>query len=100
MLKRSGLLNAAKGAQGGYRLTRAPRLISVLDILSAIELSLFEKTEETAAANAPEIEQAMRTAAFEPLDEAIRAVLCQITLADLVHEAEKQNPDQSFMYFI
>ncbi|MEA4887890.1 MAG: Rrf2 family transcriptional regulator [Clostridiaceae bacterium] len=100
LLKRSSLLNSTKGAQGGYRLTRAPRLISVLDILSAIELSLFEKAEEAVAVKAPEIDRAMRAAAFEPLDEAVRTVLQQITLVDLINEVEKQKTDHNFMFFI
>jgi len=100
LLKRSSLLNSTKGAQGGYRLTRAPRLITALDILSAIELSLFEKAAEAVAVKAPEIDRAMRTAVFEPLDEAVRAVLQQITLVDLINEAEKQKTDHNFMFFI
>ncbi len=100
LLKRSSLLNSTKGAQGGYRLTRAPRLISVLDILSAIEMSLFAKAEEAVAVKAPEIDRAMQTAAFEPLDEAVRAVLQQITLVDLINEVEKQKTDHNFMFFI
>ncbi|MCD4827990.1 MAG: Rrf2 family transcriptional regulator [Candidatus Cloacimonetes bacterium] len=39
-LKRSGLVTATRGAKGGYRLTRAPEDICVLDILSAFGDSL------------------------------------------------------------
>ena len=35
LLRRSGLVDSVKGAQGGYRLSRAPRLITAWEILSA-----------------------------------------------------------------
>jgi len=100
LLKRGGLVSSVKGAQGGYQLTRMPRQISVLDILSAVELSLFESAEETVAQRAPEIEAALRICAYEPLDRAIRGALAQTTLYDLVSEAEKHKADQAHMFYI
>lgn len=46
LLKRGGLVTSVKGAQGGYLLARMPRQISAYDILSAVELSLFEPAEK------------------------------------------------------
>ena len=43
LLKRDGLANSIKGAQGGYQLSRPAEEISVYDILSVAELSMFEK---------------------------------------------------------
>ena len=43
LLKRDGLVNSIKGAQGGYQLSRPAEEISVYDILSVAELSMFEK---------------------------------------------------------
>ena len=45
--KRAEIVTSIKGAQGGYRLARMPIDITVFEVLSAIETSLFEKTEET-----------------------------------------------------
>jgi len=36
-LKKSGLVKACRGARGGYRLRKNPRLISFLDIICAID---------------------------------------------------------------
>ncbi len=100
LLKRGGIVNSVKGAQGGYQLARNPRKITVLDVLSAVELSLFEPAEETVKAKAPEIDAAMRIAVFDALDTAVKNTLEKISLADLVNEAEKQKADQGLMFFI
>jgi transcriptional regulator, BadM/Rrf2 family len=100
LLKRGGIVNSVKGAQGGYQLARNPRQLTVYDVLSAVELSLFEPVEETVQSKAPEIEAAMRTAVFDAIDGAVRTALEKITLADLVTEVEKQKADQGFMFFI
>ena len=100
LLKRGGIVNSIKGAQGGYQLARMPEQITVLDVLSAVELSLFEPTEETVQDKAPDIEAAMRLSAFDVLDSTVRNTLGQITLYDLVTEAEKHKADQGFMFYI
>ena len=100
LLKRSNLVLSVKGAQGGYQLTRMPRQFTVLDVLSAVELSLFEITDETVATKAPEIEAALRFSAFNALDQAVEYALEKITLYDLVNEAEKHKGDQGLMFFI
>ena len=42
LLKRGGIVNSVKGSQGGYQLARMPQQITLYDVLSAVELSLFE----------------------------------------------------------
>jgi len=41
LLKRGNIVNSIKGAMGGYQLTRMPQQITVLDVLKAVELSLY-----------------------------------------------------------
>ena len=60
LLKRGGIVISVKGAQGGYQLARVPRDITVFDVLSSVETSLFEQAEETVQEKAPEFEAAMR----------------------------------------
>jgi Rrf2 family protein len=100
LLKRSGLVTSAKGAQGGYSLARPPQQITVYDILTAVELSLFEKAEDTVSKKASEIDAAMNTLAFTVLDDAVKCALQKATLYDMVHEADKQKKEQALMYFI
>lgn len=100
LLKHAGIVNSIKGSQGGYQLSKSPKQISVYDILSAIETSLFEGTEETVQGTAPDIEAALKVKIFAPLDHTIEEFLKNISLYDLVSEAEKHKTDDEFMFFI
>ena len=100
LLKRGELVTSVKGAQGGYQLARMPRQMTVLDVLTAVETTLFDKTEDTVLDKAPEIEYAMRLSAFQPLDDAVADALGKVTLEDLVLAAEKQKGDHAAMYYI
>jgi len=100
LLKRGGIVNSIKGTQGGYQLVRMPQQITVLDVLSAVELSLFEPAERTVKEKAPEIETALRLSVFENLDDAVKNTLSQITLEDLLNEVEKQKSKSELMFYI
>jgi Rrf2 family protein len=100
LLKRSGLLHSVKGAQGGYQLVQVPKQVTVADVLSAVELSLFEETKSTMPGNAPEIDMAIRLTVFDVLDNQIKNTLKNITLADLVLAAEKYKSDGNIMFYI
>ena len=100
LLKRGKIVNSVKGAQGGYRLTRMPGQITVLDVLSAVEMSLFEKTEDTVLQKAPDIEKAMRLSVFDVLDRAVKNSLSSVTLEQLVSEAEKNKDSNAMMFYI
>lgn len=100
LLKRGELVYSVKGAQGGYQLARRPEEITAYDILSSVELSLFEHTEDTVLEKAPEMDKAMQAAIFGPLQEAVQASLRGVTLNDLQREAEKQNAAEGLMFYI
>ena len=96
LLRRGGLVISAKGAQGGYILSRPARNITVYDVLSATETSLFEKAEETVAD--VNIEETLRDTVFDPLDNIIKETLTRINLEDMVnHSAVYVNGDY-YMY--
>lgn len=100
LLKHGGIVNSIKGSQGGYQLSRPSTQITVFDILSSVETSLFENTEETVQDKAPDIEAAMELLVYQPFDSIIKSTLQKTTLYDLVSEAEKHKADQGFMFFI
>jgi Rrf2 family protein len=100
LLKKSGLLNSVKGTQGGYHLARRPRLITASDILSAVEISLFEETKDTASDKALEIDKSIRLLVFDALDQKIKELLESVTLEDLVSTAEKNKADDKNMFYI
>lgn len=98
LLKKAELVNAAKGAQGGYRLAKPPAQTSVYEVLSALELSLFEKTVPSVAQKAENVEAAMQECVFSVLDSALRKELEGVTLADLAAEAAKRG--DAYMFYI
>ena len=100
LLKRGGLVISTKGAQGGYHLSRMPRQITVYEILAAVELALFEPTEETVPEKAPAIEAAMRLSVFDVLDATVQKALQDITLYHLVDGAEKYMMEHVLMYHL
>lgn len=100
LLKRGGLVTSVKGAQGGYLLTRMPCDITAYDVLSAVEVSLFESTAHTVREKAMHIDNAMQVLAFGRLDDAVRDALQKTTLEDLVLESEKQKGSDNLMFFI
>ncbi len=100
LLKRGEIVTSLKGAQGGYMLARAPHDITAYQVLSAVENSLIEGSEETVSQKAPQIDAAMQALVFSSLDSAIKTTLEQITLDALVQEAEKHNTEHSLMFFI
>ena len=100
LLKRAELVTSVKGAQGGYQLSRPPRQTSVLDVLTAVETSLFDKTEDTVPQRAPEIEYAMRSCAFDRLDGSVSGALENVTLEELVNAAERHKAGGAVMFYI
>ncbi len=100
LLKRSELVNAVKGSQGGYRLTRPASDITALDMLMALEHALFEQNEASTLEGAPEIEQVMHEHVFSALDHAISDVLQKVTLAELAAQVDALTSDGSYMFYI
>lgn len=98
LLKRGKIVTSVKGSQGGYQLSESSHKITVYDILHAVETSLFEKTEETLSGKAPEIEAALCSVIYNPLDETLQSKLKSITLNDLVEETRRNNSDQLMFY--
>jgi Rrf2 family protein len=99
LLKRSGVVTSVKGASGGYQLERSPKAMTLYDILSAVELSLFEQNDATVPETAPEIEQTL-SQVYDKLDSTLRGVMQKITLEQLAQEAEQHKSDSGLMFYI
>ncbi len=100
LLKRSKLVTSIKGSQGGYQLSKPAHKITILDILQAVEISLFEKTERSVSDTAMEIENALKSLVWDGLDNAVLSSLQKVTLGDLVSEADKVKNSEDFMFYI
>lgn len=102
LLKKAGLVNSIKGAQGGYKLADTPERIAVGEILHAVEQGLFEKTERSVSGAGEEaaVEDVMETMIWNPLDQSVAALLSQISLSQLAEEVKKQQQGSANMYYI
>lgn len=100
LLKRSKLVTSIKGSQGGYQLSKPSEKITVLEILQAVEISLFEKTERSVSDEAMEIESSLKNLIWDNLDNAVVTALGKVTLSDLVAEADKAKSGEEFMFYI
>ncbi|WP_099204125.1 RrF2 family transcriptional regulator [Scatolibacter rhodanostii] len=94
LLRRENVVLAVKGAGGGYRLAYPPSQLTVFEILFAAENSMFGPTEETVSQTAGNIESVMQKYVFDYLDDNIHSILRQITLENLLSQADKK--EESF----
>ena len=99
-LKKAELVKSIKGAQGGYKLAKLPDKITVGDILHAIEISLFEKTENSVSKDFMEIDKSMETLVWDRIDSTISKTLNSVSLSDLVNEADKYKNSDNYMFYI
>ncbi len=89
VLKKAGFVESFRGAQGGYRLAREPRLINVQDLLTALEGRLEVVNEDKRNGGLDFF--------WSELEHAVAAQLDR-TLEDLLQE--KQRRERSFIYTI
>ena len=100
LLKRGKLVTSVKGAQGGYRLARDASEISVYDILSALEQTLFEPTESSVEEKAPIIENILNANVYRVPDDSVKATLSKIKLSHLIEEYVAQKNKGNDMFYI
>jgi FeS assembly SUF system regulator len=82
-LLRAGLLFSSRGAGGGYRLARAPRAVSVADVVAAIE-GPVALTECALGPGSCALEQNCATRAnWQLISRALRVALEAVSLADM-----------------
>lgn len=99
-LKKGGLITAVKGARGGYRLARDPSDITALDVLKAVENTLFDAVPSEPLEQVPIISDTLSALVFAPLDKAIERCLSGITLSDLMDYKQSHGSSQSYMQYI
>ncbi|MDR1942648.1 MAG: Rrf2 family transcriptional regulator [Endomicrobium sp.] len=100
LLKRADLVSSIKGSRGGYQLARPSNSITAFDILSAIEVSLFEKSQESFIEGENGIEKTIQNSVLEKLDVSIKATLLAISLESLVLDAQKHSSENGYMFYL
>lgn len=101
LLKKASLVVSSKGPKGGYRLVSKPSDITAYDILKATEVGLFEKDKDSVLAkNCAHLEKTIGDLVMSRVDETLVKTLEDITLDELLSEAEKNRNSNGNMFFI
>ena len=89
-LGKSGLIESARGAEGGYRLSKAPHDISAADILDALEgpLAITECSGDDSSCEHES--NCSAGGAWQQINTAIRKALLDVSLAEM------RNPSNEF----
>ncbi len=93
MLNKAGLVRSIRGARGGYVLENASDKYTVGMILEAVEgdMSVVDNTSEVTSDNLTDI---VSNRLWDKLDESVRSVLDNVTLADMLEWHESLLVDQ------
>lgn len=92
LLGRAGLVQAARGVHGGYRLAREPSAISVADIVAAVE-GPVAVTECAGAGSCCAIEHHCGVRGhWRSINTAIERALASVTLAQMCAEHRQMPP--------
>ena len=93
MLGRATLVVSARGAAGGYTLARAPKLITVAEIIDAIEGQPFGLTECSATDGlCAQEDNCIIRGNWRRINGAVRRVLEEVSLADMIRPLPARAP--------
>lgn len=101
-MKKAGLVDSTRGAQGGYLLLRAPSELSVADLLEALDGPVFHDTSQngTGQSRRETREQLLLGSVWEKVHQAERDVLSAVTIDQLVERQRVLDQQQNPMYHI
>ena len=92
-LRRAGLVESKRGAQGGYQLTRSPELVRVGEVYRVMEGPVAPMdcvSEDPADQTCPLIEGCETRPVWMKVRDSIVEALDSMTLADLVNEGRER----------
>ncbi|MEN6349394.1 MAG: Rrf2 family transcriptional regulator [Syntrophomonas sp.] len=100
ILRKAGLVNSVKGAQGGYVLADSANRITVGQILRALEgdLAVAGDSRENEPANS--VEYCLKKQVWDKINESLNEVVDAITLEDLMIDFKKMQGHLSLMFYI
>jgi Rrf2 family protein len=97
MLKKAGLVNAARGSGGGYSLALPPEKIKMTSVLRATEPSLFESPVTPENSHSDPIEEAVAGALFDKMDDAI-VDATSVSLKEVCEVAKEKRGGEPMFY--
>lgn len=96
VLRRAGIVTSVKGSQGGYKLSKKAKEISVSQILEVLEgeYRLAQETKESL------ISRTIQSMIVEPVNARLSKMLEEITLENLAGEYLEHQKGVGLMYYI
>ena len=100
-MKRAGIIDSLRGAQGGYRLLREPSTLSVADVLEVLEGPVFHRVihDSLSAGHQPKQDQLLGHV-WNQVAQAEHDVLQKITIDELVDRQREIDDRHNLMYHI
>jgi Rrf2 family protein len=100
-MKQAGLVDSARGAQGGYRLSRLPKEISLAQIVETLDGSLSSMSRPRSSARRPGLaSESLLGEIWERVRQAELSVLSSVTLQDLTERYRQLDQERTLMYHI
>ena len=99
-LRKAGLVESIRGAQGGYRLARAAETVTVLEVIEALDGPLDPAGCCEQVAEPGDDEGWLTALVWRPLRDAMRAFFGARSLQDLVEQAAQMEGTRKPIYYI
>lgn len=98
-LRKAGIVKSIKGSCGGYMLAKDADLITVQEVLEALEGS-FSITDRKEKEELDFVSRAIQELVWDQIDERVNAFLKQRTIGQLVREYQELDQSEQMMYYI
>jgi Rrf2 family protein len=98
-LRTAKLVNALKGARGGYRLSKDPKDIRLTEILNALDVSILEDVSTDNAENS-NIKDLINKNIWQKMNQSLVEIADSITLKSLLDDYKNSQTSTGFMYYI
>ncbi|MCR1897943.1 Rrf2 family transcriptional regulator [Irregularibacter muris] len=101
-LRKAGLVNSVRGAQGGYYLAHEPKKITVGNVIRVLEgpIAPTECVLEKDPRACTKSDLCVTRGIWEDIRNSINNVIDNITLADLVEDYKNKLDKDAYMYYI
>lgn len=101
-LRKDGLVNSVRGAQGGYFLASDPKAITVGNVIRSLEGSIApsECVLEGEPIDCHKGEYCVTRGIWKKIRDSINDVIDTVTLEDMVEEHRELNKKKGYMYYI
>jgi Rrf2 family cysteine metabolism transcriptional repressor len=99
-MKKAGLVESTRGAQGGYLLSRDPQVVSLAEIVAALDDSLAPRQIHSNGEGGRRKIEKVLGHVWERVRQAELEVLGAVTLQELMERQQRLEAERALMYHI